>query len=417
MMESQEISSKRNWIPWLAGSLIFLCICGAVGVWLLWTGNFRLFIRPLQGLVPNPALSSPLPTAIPTLTDKDFSGLTYDQRMNLAAPYITEASRHAQNQSYNEAIASWDTVIEIVPEYADAYNNRGQAYLKLISNQHSQETFSDLLALAGDDFNQAIELAPYENGDYYMGRYKYYDYLSALQSSRVDYMATIQIASDNLLLANQLGNTDPLAQRYVIYSNVVLGNCDEAIAQASELADMSPEIANYHMGLALGYSCKNEPQAALQQIDEAIRLKDTCLNRFERAKILYALGRNQDAMADLDYSISKDPYYCGNRYYLRGLLHIEAGDIAKAEKDLAFGMGQTWDRGGFLEYAQGKIALAQGDTSAAIQHFQEAEMTYLLLDPILLKIQSDLDRLGVAPIEQFFSVPLATAIPTITPQP
>ena len=74
-----------------------------------------------------------------------------------------------------------------------------------------------------------------------------------------------------------------------------------------------------------------------------------------------------------------------------------------------------------MPYAQGKIALAQGDTESAIQYFQEAEITYLFRDPLLTKIQDDLAALGASPVDVTPSAPSATAIQTptalLTPRP
>jgi tetratricopeptide (TPR) repeat protein len=421
-MEAQKPSKTPKLLAFFSGLVLAFLLCGTSLYWFMSSGRFRQVVEPFayaaQTVAVAPAVSA-IPTTPPEVLetpDTEVLSQPYSKRFEIAGPYISKALEYSyQGQSADE-ILSWDKALEIIPEYAEGYYNRGQAYLKLLNNQRSQEEYLYHLSLAGDDFDKAIELSPYSKGDYYLGRYKYYDNLSGLQANRVDRRQLQQIAFDNLLMANQLGNFDPLAERYVIFSNIVLGNCDAGIEQANQLMEAATEpIGALYTGLALGHACKNETQKALDYIDEAIKLKDTCLNRLERAKILYEMGRNQDAIEDLEYSISKDPYYCGDRYYLRGLLYAESGDIQKAQGDLAFGMGQTWGRGGFLPYTQGKIALAQGETEAAIQYFQEAEITYPLPDPVLMKIQNDLSALDAIPIEVTPSVAPATAIPTPTP--
>jgi len=346
------------------------------------------------------------------------------ERFQLAGDYISEALRYSSQGAYADAVLSWDKALEIVPDWAEGYYNRGQAYLNLLGNQRSQQEFMHYLSLAGADFDKAIELEPDGKGDYYLGRYKYYDHLAGLQPARVDNLQLEQTALDNLDIANRLGNFDPLAERYVIFSNIIVGNCDEGIEQANHLIEIATEpSAALPTGLALGYFCKNDLNKALEYMDEAIKIRDTCERRLERARILYVMGRNDDALAELDYTIANDPYYCGERYYLRGLLHAEKGDLDKAQDDLDFGMGQTWGRGGLLSYAQGKIALARGDTETAIQYFQEAEVTYRKLDPVLTMIQEDLAALGATPLEVTPSFPAGTAIPTptltslLTPRP
>jgi len=420
-MQAPKPSKTPKVLAFFSGLTLAMLFCGISLYWFIASGRFRQIAEPFAYaaqtvVVPVGSATPVAPQETSAPSDADILSQPYSKRFELADPYISEALGYLyQGQSADEILA-WDKVLEILPEYAEGHYNRGQAYLKLLNNQRSQDEYLYYLSLAGDDFDSAIELSPYSKGDYYLGRYKYYDNLSGLQANRVDRMQLQQIAFDNLLMANGLGNYDPLAERYVIFSNVVLGNCDAAIEQANQLMEAATEpIGALYTGLALGHACKNETQKALDYIDEAIKLKDTCLNRLERAKILYEMGRNQDAIKELEYSISKDPYYCGDRYYLRGLLYAESGEIQKAEDDLAFGMGQTWGRGGFLPYTQGKIALAQGETEAAIQYFQEAESTYPLPDPVLMKIQNDLSALDAMPMEREASFAPATAIPMPTP--
>ncbi|WKZ47232.1 MAG: tetratricopeptide repeat protein [Anaerolineales bacterium] len=420
-VKAGQPDSKAKVLALTSGFALAVLLCGIPLVYFVFTGRLQRVAAPFgyaaQTVAVAPVSSatvSPTPSSTPT---PDISSLPYLDRLNIANPYVSEALGYYYRGEYAESIRAWDKVIEIIPEDDSSYYLRGESYLRLLVNQRSQEEYLFYLSHAGDDFDKAIELSPYDDGNYYLGRYKYYDDLSGLQPYRVDRIGLQKIALENLLLANQLGNSDPLAERYVIFSNIVVGNCDAGLQQANKLILISPEpVAALFTGLALGYMCKNDPTTALQYIDEAIATSDGCTWRLERAKIFYALGRIDEAMEDLDYTIANDPYYCGDRYYLRGLLYAETGDLQKAEEDLFFGMGQTWGRGGFLPYAQGKIALAQGETDAAIRFFQEAEATYPLEDFILTKIQSDLAALNAPTLEISSSFPSATAIPPPMPR-
>lgn len=419
-VKKPDPSNRRKILAFASGFILALLFCGFPFIYLVSTGRLRQMTNPFAYAAQTAAVmpvSSVTPSPVATETPTpDISSLSFSQRYEIANPYISEALEYSLQGLHTEAILGWDKALEIIPEWAEGYYNRGNEYLDLLQNQRSQEEFLLYLTRAGEDFDKAIELKPYSKGDYYLGRYKYFDHLSAVQTYRVERIQLQQIALDNLLMANRLGNYDPLADRYVIFSNITVGNCDEGIEQANQLIATTVEpAAAFPTGLALGYMCKNDAEQALQYINEAITISDNCTRRFERARILYALGRIDDAIADLDYTISKDPYYCGDRYYLRGLLHVEKGDLTEAEEDLFFGMGQTWGRGGFLPYAQGKIALAQGDKESAVQYFQYAESTYYFVDPILLKIRDDLAALEADPIEVTSSFLPATVIPLPTP--
>ncbi len=415
---------KTKRLAMLTGLVIALMLCGIPLIFTVVTGRFQQYTQPFANAAQTaavvPVVSDTPPEAIVILTTPtdDLSSLSYSERYALADPYISEALGNSLQGKPGEAIISWTKVLEILPDDASSYRLRGEEYLKLLANQRSQEEYVYYLSLAGSDFDKAIELEPYVDGNYYIGRYKYYDKLANLQTNRVDRILLNRIALDNLTMGNRLGNYDPLAERYVIFSNIMVGNCDAGIEQANKLIETETELSPaLYTGLALGYMCRHEPENALPYMDTAITIRDTCERRLERARVLYVLGRMDDALADLDFTLSKDPYYCGGRYYLRGLIYAEKGELDKAQEDLYFGMGQTWARGGELSYAFGKIALAQGDTETAIQYFQEAEATYLFMeDPLLEMMRNDITSLGAAPLEIPPSFIPATPIPTQTLQ-
>jgi tetratricopeptide (TPR) repeat protein len=421
-MEASKPSKTQKLLAFLTGLTLAVLLCGISLYWFMSTGRFRQIAEPFayaaQTVVVAPALSATpvVPPEVEITAGADVLSQPYSKRFELAGPYISEALGYLYQGQSAEEILAWDKVLEIIPEYAEAYYNRGQAHLKLLNNQRSQEEFLSYLSRAGEDFDKAIELAPYAKGDYYYGRFKYYDALASNQGTRVDFLHLESIALDNLLMANQLGNYQEDAGTKLALVSIAVGKCDEGIEQANRLIAETTEPGVDMLGsLSLGYLCRNDLPKALSYMDEVVKQVDNCRSRFDRARIFYSMGRLDDALADLDYTIGKDPNYCGIRYYLRGLIHAERGDIDKAEQDLSFGIGQTWERGGLLAYANGKIALAQGNEEFARLYFQEAENTYSLQDPIYTKILEDLTALGAEPMESSSSFAPATAIPTPTP--
>jgi tetratricopeptide (TPR) repeat protein len=313
-------------------------------------------------------------------------------------------------------------VLAIIPEHAEFYYNRGNAYLKLSRTQRSQEEFTFYLSKAGEDFDKSIELEPYSNGDYYYSRFEYYDALASNQSNnRVEYFQLEQVALDNLLMANRLGNFQEDAETKLALVYLAAGKCDEGFAQASTLiAETTEPTVDMIGSLARGYFCKNDLPNALKYMSEVVSRVDGCSSRFDRAQIYYAMGKLDDALNDLDFTIAKSPNYCGIRYYLRGLIYAERGELDKAEEDFLVGMGNTWERGGLLAYGQAKVALAQGDQETAIQYLQEAESTYTLNNPIYSKIREDLSALGGLPLDVVSSIaltPISTPTPLLTPRP
>jgi tetratricopeptide (TPR) repeat protein len=427
-MDIQNSSRRQKLIPLLSGLAVSLLVCGVPLVYMVLTGRFQQLTQPFanaaQTVVVAPVSSEPPQSIVPIVGTSTLivASLPFSERFNIADPYISEAIGYMFQGSHAEAILAWDKALEIVPDYAEGHYQRGQSYLSLLQNQRSQEEFMLYLSRAGEDFDKAIELAPYHKGDYYYGRFKYYDALASNQPTRADYLHLEQIALDNLLIANRLGNFQKDSETKLALVYIAVGKCDEGIEQANRLiAETNEPSVDIIGSLAIGYLCKNDLPKALEYMDQVVKIVDNCFSRFDRARILYAMGRLNDALVDLDYTLAKDPNYCGIRYYLRGLIYAEKGELDKAQDDLYFGIGQTWERGGLLSYAQGKIALAQGDKGSAIQYFQDAETTYSIHDPILTKIQNDLAALGASSIEVTPSFPFVTAIPKptalLTPRP
>jgi len=143
--------------------------------------------------------------------------------------------------------------------------------------------------------------------------------------------------------------------------------------------------------------------------------------RCDQARILYSMGRREDALAILNESLTASPSYSGDRYYLRAVILAEQGKVEEAQSDLNTGINQTWVRGGLLSYARGKIALARGDKQQALQYFLDAEQTYTFEGPLVRQIGDDIRALGgtvatsaPAPLQV---TPLPFIIGTSTPVP
>jgi tetratricopeptide (TPR) repeat protein len=360
---------------------------------------------------PTPTLPAPTRTASPTVTP------TLDQkaRFALADQSISDGLSQMWDGDYANAITAFTQVIAYLPDWDNGYALRGECYLKLLQNQRSMDEYLSYLDLARQDIDMAILLDP-GNGEYYLDRYQIYEALAMSQTRRADAEAYEAVALENLTWANQLGNYDEYSDRYVGFALIALGRCDEALAQGRALEAAATEpSAGINTILAQAYGCLGDLDKALQHIDTAIQIDDNPDRRFWRASLLFAMGRLDQAKAELDDMINASPYYGGFRYYLRGLIYAVQGDLEKAQADLDFGMGQTWGQNDLLSYALGKIALAEGDETAALEYFQDAESTHLPHDPILAMIRADIQALGGTTLEITAARPATTWIPTYTP--
>jgi tetratricopeptide (TPR) repeat protein len=118
-------------------------------------------------------------------------------------------------QQYQRAIEDYDRAIQLKPDYADAYNNRGNAYSDLKQHQRAIEDYDRaiqtqsrlchcLLAIVGlptsdlqqyqratEDFDRAIQLK-HDYADAYYNRGNTYRNLQQYQRAIEDYDRAIQ---------------------------------------------------------------------------------------------------------------------------------------------------------------------------------------------------------------------------------
>lgn len=142
----------------------------------------------------------------------------------------------------------------------------------------------------------------------------------------------------------------------------VLGRCDEMLIETQKQLKVQTEpSATLNLAMGLYYYCIEDLETAVKFTAESVRVgieknvtAGLCQRSFDHAKVLYSLGRYDEALETLQNSFILSPNFCGYRYYLRGLIYATIGNIENAEKDLAFGMTQTWSRGGLLPYTQAK---------------------------------------------------------------
>ncbi len=153
-------SGRRRW----------LAVIGILGIgillWLLGVNVFRQTAQPSAQRVtpPNPP-----------------------ETLNSADDYLTRGDYDFDLGNYNAAIADYSRAIELKPDYAEAYNNRAYAYMKM-----------EKYALALPDLDRAIQLRPdYVNA--LMNRGDIYNYYYAIDYDRAvaDYDRVLQLAPEH----------------------------------------------------------------------------------------------------------------------------------------------------------------------------------------------------------------------------
>ncbi|MBW4449717.1 MAG: serine protease [Spirirestis rafaelensis WJT71-NPBG6] len=196
---------------------------------------------------------------------------------------------------FQGAIAAYTVAIRINPNYANVYNNRGNARSKLGDNQG---------AIA--DYNQAIQLNP-NSADAYHNRGIAHSDLGDKQGAIADYNQAIRL---NPNYANAYTN------RGVARSE--LGDKQGAIADYNQAIRLNPNYANAYTNRGVARSELGDKQGAIADYNQAIRLNPNYANAYTNRGVARSeLGDNQGAIADHNQAIRLNPSFF-SAYYNRG---------------------------------------------------------------------------------------------------
>jgi tetratricopeptide (TPR) repeat protein len=176
----------------------------------------------------------------------------------------------------DKAIANYDQALQLKPDNAGAYNNRGAAYGR-------KGDYARAIA----DFNQALQLKP--------------DYAEAYNNRGIAYAGK--------------------------------GDYDRAIADFNQAIQLKPDLvlASYNRGLA--YYSKGDYARAIADYDQALQLKPDYAEAYgNRGLAYYSKGDYARAMADYDQALQLKPDYA-DAYKNRGLAYYSKGDTDRAIAD------------------------------------------------------------------------------------
>lgn len=190
--------------------------------------------------------------------------------------YFRRAFR-ASNEGHNdEAIAEYSKAIELDPQIAAAYNNRGVIY-------DNSEQYQSAI----ENYNKAIELDPNYKIAYY-NRGNTYGNLGQHEKAIEDYNKAIELDSNYVIAYNNRG---------VAYKN--LKQYEKAIQDYSKAIELDPNDATFYSNRGAAYKNLEQYEKAIEDYTRAIQLdakyKKAYLNR---AEVYSAIG--EEALAEAD---------------------------------------------------------------------------------------------------------------------
>lgn len=356
------------------------------------------------------------PTPTPSLTPFPSPTATFepgDLPIELVE-IAKQARHHMESDQHAEAILLWDEILDQVEDIGWIYAARAECYIELTSNQRSLQEYESYVFSALEDIDRAIAVEPMVYGDYYALRTHIYLDLAGIGPLRMDQDRLTEIALENNEIAAALPNSYRFIEWEIPEKKALLGRCDEALQETVELMERDGYDwggLKYTMGRA--YMCSGQYNLALSYIDGAIECCATSYRKYLRAVTLYYLGRRSDALDALNVMIEEFPYYAGYRYILRGVIHLELGNLEQAEMDLSQGQASSWGGYSLDAYLEGMLALERGYQSLAIERLLWAEATMTsLYEPTLINLRAKLSEMGISRLVLDTQIQL-----TVTPNP
>lgn len=215
-------------------------------------------------------------------------------------------------------LADLDRAIGLQPDFVEAWQTRGEFYL-----------WGEEYDLALSDLIQAVELAPDDVYAWPLLGFAYYAVGEYEQA----------IACHDEALRLEPADLDSYYHRGATY--LEMGELDAAVQDFDRILLLEPEHSGAHYGRGRVHVAAGRYEEAIADFTEVMKDKDEDYSwpyfeddspYLDRALAYHALGRNKEALNDLDTLIEEysDEYL---PYYHRGLIYKELGQTGAAIAD------------------------------------------------------------------------------------
>ena len=252
-----------------------------------------------------------------------------------AAAYTNRGVAKARLSQYAAAVVDFDQAIRLKPEYALAYSNRGSAKSEL--SQH---------AAAVVDFDQAIRLEP-EYALAYYNRGKVKNDLGQYAAAVVDFDQAIRLKPDLVEAYDSCG-----------VAKSKLGQHAAAVADFDQAIRLKPDNAVAYNNRGIAKNDLGQHAAAVADFDQAIRLEpDNAVVYNNRGEVNETIGQYQAALADFDRVIELAPDNA-EAYHHRAITKKNLGHINEAREDCqkALDLAQEADNEGLVTTVQSTLS-------------------------------------------------------------
>ena len=299
-----------------------------------------------------------------------------------AAAFGRRGNERLSNGDYHGAIADYNEVIKIKPDFGYAYHNRGVARHRLDDHAGAIEDYTKALELVAihdikaaktygyrgaaraalgdhqgalEDYNKVIEIDPSEISAYnnraatrhrlgdYQGSIE--DYTQVLQKDPTNALAFGNRGAAKSALSNHQSAIEDLTQAIKYNSSLnqlfyhrgnaylAIGNYQAAIHDFTAELQRNPEISQVHYKRGNAYLAVANYQAAIHDFNEEIKRNPAHAAAYsDRAIARSSLGDHHAAIEDLNQAILINPNLAA-AYNNRGAVRRDLGDTEGALED------------------------------------------------------------------------------------
>ena len=279
------------------------------------------------------------------------------------------------------AIEDFNKAIKLEPDYAEAYNNRGTAYKNkgdydyaikdyntaIQLNRNLTEAYINRGAAYSDkgeydrsitDYNTAIKQGRNLSEAYYNRGNAYCD-KGDIDAAIADFTKAIQSKPNFAEAHHNRGNS---------YKEI--DEPDLAIQDYNTAIQLNPDYAEAHNSRGVFYREKGEPDLAIEDCSKAIRLKPNYAQAYNNRGVSYQeKGEYNLAIEDFNTAIQLKPDDA-DTYNNRGGVYVKIGDYNRAISDLNMAIDLKPD---YVTYSNRGIAHEKsGDFNRAIDDYTKA---------------------------------------------
>ena len=231
------------------------------------------------------------------------------------------------------AIATYSRAIELNPNNAGAYNNRGIAYKE--KGEHE---------CAIEDYNKAIELNP-KLASAYVNRGSAY-------GAKGEFDRTLSDCNKAIELDPKLAGA--YSNRGAAYSKK--GELDLAIADCNKAIELDPKLAEAYSNRGVAYDGKGEHDLAIKDYTMAVKHQPDYAEAYYNRGLVYAeKGELNSAIVNFTKVIELDPD-CAGAYYNRGIIWLCLKEWENFRSDLSAARGGGIDIAIDFRKAFGSVA-------------------------------------------------------------